>query len=251
MERWLILHGVDLGGIGSGGQHTIRIATRHGRSSPVQLERTDLHGLLARIRAGVADGRPHLWRVGAASGLARPLIAEAGVSGWRGCAEWMAGFVGARDWRSGLRTLTREEPRRRCDHDLHTAAPPTNLRVFKQTWAFVAEVLLPLANEGVRVEPMACGAPSASTTICEASVAADLHRRYWPHKGYTGTGDRPRDLREDLLARAVRAGLVVPERIGEQAIADESGELLDALMLALDPVSTVVPAEARDEGWAY
>jgi hypothetical protein len=44
---------------------------------------------------------------------------------------------------------------------------------------------------------------------------------------------------------------VVPESVGEQAIADEEGDLLDALVLALEPASTVAPKQALVEGWVY
>ncbi|MFM1882282.1 MAG: hypothetical protein RJA05_691 [Planctomycetota bacterium] len=251
MERWLIIHGVDFSGAESGGSHKIRIATRHGRTSPVQVERADRKGLLERIRASAADGRPHLWRIDAPMGLAMPTLEEVGVKGWKGCAEWMAGCAGARDWRGSLRTLTRQEPRRECDHELRTPMPPTNLRVFKQTWTFICEILLPLAEAGVRIEPVTPGAPGMQTVVCESCPASDLQRRGWPHKGYKGKGDRPRDVREDILSRVVRAGLVVPESVGEQAIADEEGDLLDALVLALEPASTVAPKQALVEGWVY
>lgn len=250
MERWLIIHGVDFSGAESGGAHKIRIATRHGRTTPVQVERADRKGLLERIRASAADGRPHLWRIDAPMGLAMPTLEEAGVSGWKGCADWMAGFAGARDWRSGLRTLTRQEPRRACDHELSTPMPPTNLRVFKQTWTFICEVLLPLAEEGVRIEPCVAGTSNA-VVICEGCPASVLNARGWPKRGYKGAGEPPRALRAQLLRQLGEWGVVVPPAMAEEATRDEEGDLLDAIILATPPFAAVVPAVGRVEGWVY
>ena len=65
-------------------------------------ETAALTALLERIRASAADGRPHLWRIDAPMGLAMPTLEEVGVTGWKGCAEWMAGCAGARDWRGSV-----------------------------------------------------------------------------------------------------------------------------------------------------
>ena len=108
------------------------------------------------------------------------------------------------------------------------------------------------AREGVAIDPveMPLGAAPA-VRVCEGCPSSVLRHHGWPHKGYKGKGERPREVREEILSRAVRAGLVVPESVGEQAIADEEGDLLDALVLALEPAPTVAPKEALIEGWVF
>jgi hypothetical protein len=76
-----------------------------------------------------------------------------------------------------------------------------------------------------------------------------LHLREWPARGYKGKGEPPRALRAELLKRLDRDGLRVPKPMADEAIADEEGDLLDAILLVTDPVAGPPPAEAVREGW--
>lgn len=124
-----------------------------------------------------------------------------------------------------------------------------NLRVFKQSWALLCEVLLPLHEAGISIVPVA---PTASrVTACEGCPASILYSRGWPAHGYKGQGEPPRRVRAEIVARVVDFGVPVPAPVIEQAIADEHGDLVDALVLLLPQVSSAVPAEALVEGWIY
>lgn len=253
----MILHGVDFSGADGGGRAKIRIAERDldHAGEPLRLRgRTDRNGLLAIIRAGRDDGRDHLWRIDAPMGLPLETLdaCEVGHS-WITSAEWMAGFGSARAWRSAVRDRSRREPRRICDLAERTPMAPMNLRVFKQTWTLIVEVLLPLVREGFRVEPVAPGASGATRRIvvgegCPASV---LHRAGWPTRGYKGEGAPPKRVRGELVEALRGRGLRIPDSIAAEAIDDVEGDALDAILLVADPPATVPPRAALVEGWVW
>lgn len=128
---------------------------------------------------------------------------------------------------------------------------PMNLRLFKQTWTLVCEVLLPLAEAGVRIEPVAASG-DGRIVVAEGCPASVLQARGWPHRGYKGRGDPPRQRRAELLDRLVHEdGFEIAAAIAEQAITDEEGDVLDAILLVTDPLCGPPPAEAVREGWVY
>ncbi|MFO0962674.1 MAG: hypothetical protein U0625_07165 [Phycisphaerales bacterium] len=250
----ILLHGVDFSGAESGGSAKIRVVTRDlgQRSEPVRSEgRFDRRSLARAILASAQDGRAHLWRVDAPQGLPLSTIAELELpADWRAVADSMLAQGSPRHWRHSVRERTRREPRRRCDQELHTPMAPMNLRVFKQTWSFVCELLLPLADAGVRVEPVA-GPLGARVVVCEGCPASVLRAHDWPHRGYKGAGAPPAAVRGEIVRRLRALGLAIPEPLAQEAVRDEEGDLLDALLLTTAPMHTVVPAEAIVEGWVY
>jgi hypothetical protein len=252
----VILHGVDFSGADSGGASKIRIVERNlrDRGGAVRVAgRVDRGSLLRVIRESAADGGQHAWRIDAPFGLPLETIAAAGIaSDWRAVAEWMKSFGSPRGWRQSLRETTRKEPRRACDHEARTPMAPMNLRIFKQTWTLIAEVLLPLADDGIRIEPVAnTSDPDAKVVVAEGCPSSVLQRYGWPHRGYKGGGDPPREVRAGLVGRLSSVGVLIPDRVAEQAIEDEEGDLLDALLLTTPPYQTVPTATASIEAWVY
>ncbi|MFM9170021.1 MAG: hypothetical protein ACKOTD_07865, partial [Phycisphaerales bacterium] len=156
-----MLHGVDFSGADGGGVAKIRAVWRDpsDRMAPVRSHgRLDRRGLVRAVLASRDDGRRHLWRVDAPMSVPLEVAAAFDVpADWAAIAGWMQSLGSPRHWRSTVRDRTRREPRRACDRELSTPMSPLNLRVFKQTWTFACEVLLPLAAEGVRI---AEGCPS-------------------------------------------------------------------------------------------
>jgi hypothetical protein len=250
----ILLHGVDFSGAESGGSAKIRVVTRDlgAPAAPVRSEgRFDRRSLARAILASREDGRAHCWRIDAPQGLPLATVQELELPAqWRAVAESMLAQGSPRHWRHSVRERTRREPRRRCDLELHTPMAPMNLRVFKQTWSFVCELLLPLAEAGVRVEPVA-GPADARVVVCEGCPASVLRALGWPHRGYKGAGAPPAAVRAELLRRLRALGVAVPEALAQEAVRDEEGDLLDALLLTTVPFQTVVPQEAMVEGWVY
>ncbi len=250
----ILLHGVDFSGADSGGAAKIRVVERDlgAPRAPVRLlGQFDRGALVRAIRASAEDGRLHLWRVDAPGGVPLATLGECGVPPeWRAAAAWMRDLGSPRGWRSAVRERTRREPRRACDTAASTPMAPMNLRIFKQTWTFVCEVLLPLAEAGIAVEPMSPVA-GARVVVCEGCPASVLAGKGWARRGYKGGGAPPADVRADIVRELRNAGMAIPPALAEKAIADVEGDLLDALLLASEPVQTVVPREALIEGWVY
>jgi len=254
MGDGILLHGVDFSGADSGGLAKIRVVTRDLgdlRKPVASMGRMDRRGLLRAILASRDDGREHLWRVDAPMGIPAEIAREFGVGpGWIEVARWMQSLGSPRLWRSEVRGLTRREPRRACDVAMSTPMSPLNLRVFKQTWTFVAELLRQLAQAGVGVEPV--HAASGGVTVCEGCPASVLRLKGWPDHGYKGAGDPPRRVRADILKRLQgRERLVLAAEMARAAEDDPEGDLLDAILLVTDPLQWVPPVEARVEGWVY
>jgi hypothetical protein len=253
MADGILLHGVDFSGADSGGLAKIRAVTRDlgdPRRPVASMGRMDRRGLVRAILASRDDGRDHLWRVDAPMGIPGEIAREFGVGpAWIDVARWMQSFGSPRLWRGEVRGRVRREPRRTCDAEMSTPMSPLNLRVFKQTWTFVCEVLLPLAEAGVSIQPcVPAGGRVAVTEGCPSSV---LHLHGWPRRGYKGGGDPPRRLRAEIVRLLRQHGLAIPDPLAEEAVRDEEGDLLDALLLVDAPVATAVPAVAMIEGWVH
>ena len=246
------LHGVDFSGADGGGKAKIRAVVRDldRPGTPLRdLGRLDRSGLRRAISE--ADG-PSLWRIDAPASVPLEVAAAHGVAGsWIEIARWMRAFDGPRAWRTALRAKSRREPRRVCDRAFATPMAPMNLRVFKQTWTFVCELLLPLAELGtIRLEPFHRGT-AARTTVVEGCPAAVLEAKRWPRRGYKGRGDGPREIRRELVERVAGAGVAIDTATAGDAVEDPEGDLLDAMLLATDPWSGPVPAIASIEAWVY
>ena len=250
----MIIHGVDFSGADSGGAAKIRMVSRDldAPRSAVRLEgRFDRGALVRRILEMRQDGRRHLVRIDAPVGLPLDTLRTFEVTpAWHAMAAWVAGFGSPRLWRGEVRSLDRREPKRACDVAFRTPMAPMNLRVFKQTWTLIAEVLRPLAEAGVRVEPVHAG--EGPVTICEGCPASLLRMKGWPDHGYKGAGEPPRSVRADILKRLQgRERLVLAAEMVRAAEEDPEGDLLDAILLVTDPLQSVPPAEATVEGWIY
>ncbi len=264
--RPVVIHGVDFSGADSGGASKIRIAERELKSrSGVRVRgRLDRHGLRRAILESREDGREHLWRIDAPFGLPLACFTDARPDGldevlagrelsWLAVAEWMSGFATPREWRAAMRDASRKEPKRTCDRVFATPLAPMNLRVFKQTFTLIKEIALPLAKEGVAIMPVSMPADGSAPAVrvCEGCPASVLKRREWPAKGYKGGGEPPRRVREELVRLLRHEGIEIPSDIAVEAINDEEGDLLDAIILTTRPFDEPHPPEALVEAWVY
>lgn len=191
-----------------------------------------------------------LWRIDAPFSLPISVLQKHGIEhSWAAMAHWMRGFASARDWRRALRAVDRKEPKRICDQASQTPMSPMNLRVFKQTWTVICEILLPLAESGVHIAPV--HVTDSSAILSEGCPASVLRTRGERAKGYKGPSEAHRQRRKELCDLLGSWGIVVTARDKETAIRDTEGDVLDALLLLADTTSHVPPEEAEIEAWIW
>ena len=245
-----VVHGVDFSGASGGGGPKIVVATRDSRGG-IDLRRgAGRQDLLQLIRTSCEDGTPHLWRVDAPLSLPESVLDAHGVPpDWLSLATWMRGFEDPREWRRALRAVDRKERKRTCDRAARAPLAPMNLRVFKQTWTAVCELMLPLVEEGIHLAPMH---PTRSpVVVAEACPASVLHRIGESPRGYKGREPANAERRRALCGVLAEHGLELSEDHVRQAEADPQGDVLDAAILLLPPVHEPVPREALVEGWIW
>ena len=248
----MYVHGVDFSGARDGGGGGIRVTHRRlGDRSPVDgVARMHRANLRQAILDSRLDGESHLWRIDAPFGVAVPTLESCGVDcSGEAMAAWFTERGNPRDWRRAVRARTRKEIRRLTDRIARTPMAPMNLRVFKQTWTVVTEILVPLVDEGLRIEPF--GGSSSTVVICESCPASVLASIGGPVRGYKGSGDPPREKRADILKLLSRHGVRVDSSVADECLEDEKGDAIDAVILLTSPWQGPVPEIARNEGWVY
>ena len=248
-----IVHGVDFSGATKGGSG-IRIATRRPDEPLSELRRVDRSGLRAEILLGLEDSgrRRHRWLIDAPFGIPAATLEACGVDlDWRASVAWLASFQDPRDWRRAVRQVSRKEPKRVADRAAATPLASMNLRVFKQAWTVMVEVLDPLVEAGVRVEPLA-GSSASPVVVGEGCPASILKRGGDSARGYKGRGEPPRSRRAEIVARIERDwGLSLASEVAARCVDDEGGDDLDAVLLTLDPWQGPPPSIAAVEGWVW
>jgi hypothetical protein len=152
------------------------------------------------------------------------------------------------------------ELRRRTDRETHTPFCPYNLRLYRQTYYGIRDVLRPLVLErGACFLPMqapAVGRPWL-LEVCPASTLRAQNLRF----PYKGQGASRRAARERILTAIEQtAGLRLAERaIGGVLLDNPGGDALDAVTAALATaraVRTLGPLPTEDphyrlEGYVY
>lgn len=144
--------------------------------------------------------------------------------------EFVASFAAACPDAQVLRALCGE---RRRATDLERRAPlaPANLRLYRQTYFGIRDVLAPLvAEDRVCVLPMQYRRRGRPWLI-EVCPASTLRRASLP-TSYKGKTERERVARERVLRALDGQGVSVPERLRDRALADAAGDALDALVAA-------------------
>ena len=175
-------------------------------------------------------------------------------------ANWMA-FLRAFRRRfpdpEALRTRCRartggRELRRQCDVEAATPFSAYNLRLYRQTWWGIAEVVARLVIDGrARAAPMQVLRPG-TPTLTETCPASVLKRLGCYRPGYKGQGASQAARRRAILQRLSGEGVAVPPPLAACAAADPHGDALDALLAALaawragrDP-ATLTPRSRED-----
>jgi hypothetical protein len=182
-------------------------------------------------------------------GLPRSLVDEPSWS------EFVLGFPGRFPDLTAFQAHCRRggrELRRRTDCEARTPFSPYNLRLFRQTYYGIREVLHPLVGEGsARVRPMQPGLPGRPqlVEICPASTLKMLEV-YRPYKGgKPGHCQARRTILRTLEVRGMRLGSKALRRV---VLADAAGDALDSVCAAFAAwkAATSPLPEPMDEDYA-
>jgi hypothetical protein len=124
------------------------------------------------------------------------------------------------------------ELKRVTDRESLTPFSPYNIRLYRQTYFGIRDILVPLVQDGlVCVLPMQPTAPGKPwlIEICPASTLK-AERLYWPYKGKSEKYQRGRTrILEELAARAP---LSISTRLRLIILDEPGGDALDSLVAA-------------------
>ena len=148
------------------------------------------------------------------------------------------------NWRDWLPTVARDfsdaqnfreafpDARRECDIKAKTPFSPLNLRLFRQTFHGIRDVLLPLVERGAVVLPQMELKKDAQKLIeiCPASLLK-REKLYFSYKGKS-------ELQKNNRARIwdemrARSGFSAPPEIERACLNDAEGDALDAVLAAI------------------
>jgi hypothetical protein len=171
-------------------------------------------------------------------GLDLPLALPLALMGGGGWDAWVRAFADRYPSADAFRTACRQaaggrEVRRRADIEARVPFAAYNLRLYRQTFYGLRDLVAPLACDGcAAVLPMQ--APLAGRPrIIEICPASTL-KRLGLYRPYKGRGAAQRAARDSLLAALERdAPLRIPPAAREAALADGEGDALDSLVAAL------------------
>lgn len=150
------------------------------------------------------------------------------------------------------------ELKRRTDRETKTPFCTYNLRLYRQTYSGIANILAPLADNPRIAIATVLERPDANCTLAETCPASSL-KRLGLYRPYKGRGDALRDWRTAILERLREEGLDCSEALAQLAMADIGGDALDAIIAAatmwrcaagnLTAVDEVDALEARVFAW--
>jgi hypothetical protein len=164
-------------------------------------------------------------------------LPEAMVDGgsWRAFALGLGGrFACAEDFLADCRRRTDgREIRRACDRESRVPFAAYNLRIYRQTYHGIRDVLAPLLrNSGAVVLPMERPRPDRPWVIETCPASTLKHAGLYP--SYKGRSDAARDARRQIVNGLVRRGLLAPlgRSLRRLAIENHGGDALDSIVAA-------------------
>jgi hypothetical protein len=144
---------------------------------------------------------------------------------------WLFSLAGRFADAEAMRAAYPEE-KRQTDVVAKTPFAPLNLRLYRQTFHGLRDLLAPLVQQGARVLPFHDPEPGRTwlLEVCPAS----LLKREKLYLSYKGKSPQQVINREEILREMTsRTGALIPEAIAERAIANSEGDALDAILAAL------------------
>jgi hypothetical protein len=125
------------------------------------------------------------------------------------------------------------EIRRLCDHESRVPFAAYNLRIYRQTYHGIRDVLAPLLRSSSAVVlPMERPRPDRPWVVETCPASTLKHAGLYP--SYKGRGDAPRAARRQIVNGLVRRGLLAPlsRSLQHLAINNQGGDALDSMVAA-------------------
>jgi len=156
-------------------------------------------------------------------------------AGWRTFALGLGSrFSGADDFlRDCRRRADGREIRRACDHESRVPFAAYNLRIYRQTYHGIRDVLAPLLRmSGAVVLPMEAPRPDRPWVIETCPASTLKHAGLYP--SYKGRTEGQREARRHIVDGLVRHGLLAPlsRALRRLAIDNQGGDALDSMVAA-------------------
>jgi hypothetical protein len=195
--------------------------------------RRDLPGLIKRELGW--------WSLDFPFGIAKETAHALGLNSWPEWLKWCGGESDATTLRDDARELTNRAgmawaKSRRVDESNQTTWFPLFEQLYRQTIYGAREVLLPLYEEGLCILPWEWKALKKPAVVVEgfpgAIVRDHLLKRRVSYKGRTGVHKTAREAIIQALKSAPFA-IPIPDDVAANAVEDQDGDALDALVLVL------------------
>ncbi len=168
---------------------------------------------------------------GAACGLDFPFSLQKEALGEGNYANWLSKFAGRYPDSAALRDCG-FDARRATDIAAKTPFSPLNLRLYRQTYHGIGEVLAPLQASGACLLPF--DAPEDGAIWLLEICPASLLKREKLYLSYKGKSDSQRGNREIILREmAARTPFSLGEAMENRALEDSEGDALDAILAAV------------------
>ena len=125
------------------------------------------------------------------------------------------------------------EQRRTTDLETHTPFAPTNLRMVRQTYYGIRDVLAPLVRDGAAVVFPMQALRADTATLIEICPAVTLARLGLRLPGYKGPGAAARSQRERLVAGLKATSIFLAPEQEALVLDNAGGDALDSIIAAL------------------
>ncbi len=185
---------------------------------------------LAALRAYIRSAGPAL--IGLDFPLSLPVELMKGQTWWQLIESFADCYATPQDFRWACRHAARgRELKRRTDLETKTPFSPYNLRLYRQTYYGLREVIAPLVRErSVRVLPMQSSRSQRPSLIeiCPASTLKQMKC----YRSYKGRSIEQRAARLMILRSLQRAGVQLASPLKPIVLADSEGDALDSILAA-------------------
>ncbi|RYG72374.1 hypothetical protein EON80_04195 [bacterium] len=146
-------------------------------------------------------------------------------------ADWLKRFADRFPTPEELRD-NNPDSKRLTDIEAKTPFSPLNLRLYRQTYYGIRDILAPLHAAGAQILPF--DSPTETKTWLLEICPASLLKREKLYLSYKGKSEIQRQNRETIISEmSSRVPFTWSDELAERAVADTEGDALDAVLAAV------------------